>query len=268
MILTFMKERLFLRSFLLSFGMMLACQIAVSGPGVDSPRLWTSGDGRKLEASLVRLEGDSVILELSSGREASVPLAGLSKEDQEWVLSLPERETQFRPASLPGETQLDGEIEVTGGPELYLTPHFSFQTEEEVSPAFISEAAKIYEGSYLALNSLPHGLTFLPPEGSDHFRGAFLNERHFDLIAREKLATIPGQRIVGLYLGDEKRLLVPYSSLGAERLGSRMTLRKRSDTTTLVHEIVHQVMHEYLPVLPTWFSEGMAEYLSAVPYQN
>jgi hypothetical protein len=36
----------------------------------------------------------------------------------------------------------------------------------------------------------------------------------------------------------------------------------------LIHEVTHQVMHEWLPVMPLWLGEGLAEYLSAVPYQN
>ncbi|MDF1826180.1 MAG: hypothetical protein P1U68_16155 [Verrucomicrobiales bacterium] len=262
-----MKERLFLRSFLISIGITLSFQTIVSG-SEELRRVWKSADGRELEATFVRRVDEAVILELTSGREAIVPFERLSTSDQDWVLNHQGGGAMYQAALLPEETQAPTEIAVSGGPDLYFTPHFSFQTDEDVSPAFISEAARIYEGSYLALSLLPHGLLFSPAEGKAHFEGSFMDDRRFDEIAREKLKTIPGQQVVGLYLGDEKRLLVPYSSLGAERLGSRLTLRKRSDTTTLVHEIVHQVMHRYLPVLPTWFSEGMAEYLSAVPYQN
>ena len=125
-----------------------------------------------------------------------------------------------------------------------------------------------YEGTYLALRELPHGIELEPPAGNTHFRGRFLGEREFDTLAAEKTVVIQGQRVVGLYLTQEKELLVPYSSLGAKLNGSRMTLRKSSDTSTLIHEIVHQVMHDWLPLMPTWFAEGIAEYLAAVPYQN
>ncbi|MEM1441970.1 MAG: hypothetical protein AAGF67_06480 [Verrucomicrobiota bacterium] len=234
----------------------------------DEIRTWTSGDGRQLQASLVHLGKGSVTLKLGNGREAEIPLSRLSAPDQKYLATLRNAGVGFSPDPLPEETRAPDQIEVSGGPEVYLTPHFSFETEEPVSKAFISEAARIYEGTFEALNAIPHGLTFAPPEGSTHFKGSFMSDQQFSRIASARMPSLPGQRVVGLYLGDEQRLLVPYSSLGAKRLGSRLTLRKRSDTTTLVHEIVHQVMHQYLPLIPTWFAEGMAEYVSALPYQN
>lgn len=268
MLLPLMNERGFLQSllFLLVGG---ACMLGGFSASASEPvRVWTSVDGRELKASLVGIDERDVLLRLSSGRKARVPLDLLSDVDRDFVSAREAGENLFSPGELPEESIAPGKIEVTGGPDRYFTPNFTFETEERVSKAFISEASRIYEGTFEGLNAIPHGLTFAPPQGSGHFQGAFLSDARFDAIAREKMASIPGQRVVGLYLGDEQRLLVPYSSLGAERLGSQLTLRKRSDTTTLVHEIVHQVMHRYLPVLPTWFSEGIAEYVSALPYQS
>jgi hypothetical protein len=263
-----MNERDFLQSFpgfAVVAGCLLGSLFAFADGGV---RVWTSSDGRELEASLVGFEENSVTLRLTSGREATVPLDRLSERDRELVETRTAEWLSYVTTDLPEETTAPGEIEVRGGPDHYVTPNFSFETEEAVSKAFISEAARIFEGTFEALSAIPHGLSFFPPEGSRHFKGTFLSDQRFDAIARSRMASIPGQRVVGLYLGDEQRLLVPYSSLGAKQLGSQLTLRKRSDTTTLVHEIVHQVMQQYLPVLPTWFSEGMAEYVSALPYQS
>ncbi|MEM9016772.1 MAG: hypothetical protein AAGC68_07140, partial [Verrucomicrobiota bacterium] len=174
----------------------------------------------------------------------------------------------FDLAALPEETDALREIEVSGGPRVFRTDHFEFETDLDVSKAFIAEAARVYEGTYYALMAIPHGLTIEPGQERTHFRGRFMSHSNFYEVVEERTTTIPGQRVVGLYLGAEQELLVPYASLGAKVLGSRMTLRKSSDTTTLVHEIVHQLTHRWLPVLPTWFSEGLAEYLASVPYQN
>ena len=234
----------------------------------EEVRTWTSSDGRELEAALVEIETDAVVLKLTSGREAIVPLDRLSEPDQKLIETLAVDWFSYVTEDLPEETFAPDRIEVTGGPNHYATPNFSFETEAPVSAAFISEAARVYEGTFEALSAIPHGLVFAPPTEKTHFQGWFMGDGQFERIANARMPSIPGQRVVGLYLGDEQRLLVPYSSLGAERLGSQLTLRKRSDTTTLVHEIVHQVMHRYLPVLPTWFSEGIAEYVSALPYQS
>ena len=234
----------------------------------DQARIWTSEDGKQLRASLVSADKSSAVLKLESGREARVALTRLSEQDRNYVLAKYERGQAFDYGTIPPETQIPREIEVTGGPRVFQTPHFEFETDQEVSKAFISEAARVYEGTYLALRELPHGIELEPPAGNTHFRGRFLGEREFDTLAAEKTVVIQGQRVVGLYLTQEKELLVPYSSLGAKLNGSRMTLRKSSDTSTLIHEIVHQVMHDWLPLMPTWFAEGIAEYLAAVPYQN
>ncbi len=268
MIEALMNEQGFLQS---SFHALVAgCLVLVWHSGLSEERIrtWTSDDGRRIQASLLQVTEEGALLKLANGREALVPLDRLSSLDREFLETADSVSDRFIPGTLPDETTAPSEIEVTGGPERYLTPHFAFESGDPVSKAFISEAARIYEGTFTALSAIPHGLTFSPPEGSSHFQGAFMDDARFDRIASQRMGSIPGQRIVGLYLGDEQRLLVPYSSLGAKQLGSRLTLRKSSDTTTLVHEIVHQVMHRYLPVLPTWFSEGIAEYVSAVPYQN
>lgn len=238
------------------------------GASVESPRVWTNLSGKTLTATLISQDDEEVRLRLVTGQEVVVLISNLSAADQKYLSERSSSERSFVPNPLPAETEAPREIEVVAQEFAYATPNFLFETSEPVSRAFVSEAARVYEGTFAALHAIPHGLTFSPPEENPLFRGTFLNEREFDRIAEARMGSIPGQKIVGLYLGDEQRLVVPYSSLGAERLGSRLTLRKRSDTTTLIHEIVHQVMHQYLPVLPTWFCEGMAEYLSAVPYQN
>lgn len=253
--------------FLLALVGMLALSAAASPRG-DGLRTWTSDDGRTLRASLVHTGDGQVVLELPSGREAVVPIERFSESDRAHIAEVVRRGGGKEIAPLPEETEIDRDLEVTGGPRVFRTPHFEFETDRAVSKAFISEAARIYEGAWTALHALPHGLELAPPPNEDRFRGRFMGDAKFDAIARERMGSIPGQRVVGLFVGDTRELLVPYSSLGAKQLGSRLTLRKSSDTSTLVHEIVHQLMHRWLPVLPTWFSEGLAEYMAAVPSQN
>jgi len=235
-------------------------------------RTWTSEDGRTLSATYVVADEDSVTLRLENGREVEVAFSRLSDADASFARELREAAAERRAfpmadGPLPARSELPADLSVDGGPRVFRTAHFEFETDEPVSQAFIAEAARVYEGTLLAVNSLPHGPVFAPPEG-ERFRGRFLRDDAFDEIATQSFPSLPGQRVSGLYLGAERKLLVPYSSLGARTLGSRQTLRKTSDTSTLVHEIVHQVMDRWLPVLPTWFAEGFAEYFATVPYQN
>ena len=231
-------------------------------------RTWTSTDGKKLSACLIHADSTNAIFKMKGGREAKVPLTRLVEADQKLIAAKLKAGKAFEIEAMPGATQAPRELDVSGGPRVFTTPHFQFETDQDVLRGFIAEAARVYEGTYYALNGLPLGLKFSPAEGQAHFQGRFMNDSVFDQIANSKMQSLPGQKVVGLYLTKEKQLLVPYSSLGAVRRGDRLSLRKSSDTTTLIHEIVHQIMHEWLPVIPTWFSEGMAEYISAVPYQN
>ena len=235
----------------------------------DELRLWASNRGVVISAEFVSASDGEVVLKLKNGREASVPIERLSDADIAYVEGLAEQGRAFSYMPFPEETGAPKEINVAGGPELYQTPHFEFQSEQSVSKGFIAEAALVYEGTYYALRGiLPESISLNPPQGQTHYRGKFLSDRAFDEVVRGKMPVLPGQRIAGLYVTLDRELLVPYSSLGARKLGSRLTLRKSSDTTTLIHEIVHQVMHDWLPLLPTWFAEGMSEYVAAIPYQN
>ncbi len=236
--------------------------------GFTQDRTWVNNTGKKLEASLVSADKTSVILKLKSGSEAAVPRDQLSAADQKHLNQLEQKGLTFVVGEMPSETQTPRTIEVEGGPRVFRTPHFEFETDQNVSKAFISEAARVYEGTYLAIQGLPLGLKLSPPEGATHYRGLFVNDRNFVSQLGDSIPSVPGQRVAGVYMPKRRKLLVPYSSLGAKENGSQMTLRRSSDTSTLIHEITHQVMHDWLPFIPVWFAEGMSEYISAVPYQN
>jgi len=255
------------RPLLTAVSVVMALSFAFGGASEDV-RVWTSSEGAEVRASLVSADGSSVVLRLESGREAEVAMSRLSEADLRYVERRRTRGRAVEVEPLPAETQAARDIEVEGGPRVFRTPHFEFETDRDVSSAFIAEASAIYEGTYLALSRLPHGLRFRPPGGRDRYRGVFTTDEAFRSLVAAEAPTTGDQRVVGLYLPARRELVVPYSSLGAKELGSRMTLRKSSDTSTLVHEIAHQVMHDWLPLLPTWFSEGLAEYMAAVPYQN
>ena len=238
----------------------------------NESRTWTSNDGRTLQGQLVSATNGNVVIKIQGGQRYEFPLTRLSETDQQYVNELSAKGLTVKVGTMPTETRIPTQVKVEGGPEIFTTEHFEFHADEKLSKAFISEAARVYEGTYQALSELPVGLKMRPPEGMNRFRGLFLNRDAFEkeLAIQPTLVPIGGSRTVvaGVYVPKRKELLVPYSSLGARNNGSQKTLRKSSDTSTLVHEVVHQVMHDYLPLMPLWFVEGFAEYLNAVPYQN
>jgi len=71
--------------------------------------------------------------------------------------------------------------------------------------------------------------------------------------------------------GDEMSSLiqVPLPNLGVEYTGTRFVVDNNKRSTTLTHEIAHQVMMRWLMTpMPTWLSEGIAEVVSCQEYDN
>jgi hypothetical protein len=70
----------------------------------------------------------------------------------------------------------------------------------------------------------------------------------------------------GVYFSKDRVFRIPFPSLGLEMQGK--TWFKKSDYRgdTLVHEVTHQMMHDFLPFLPIWVIEGTAEYTESLPY--
>lgn len=237
-------------------------------------RTWTSSDGRTLEGSLLHANAESVRLRLSNGQEYDVPLSRLSERDRDYVEDMAATGRTVKVKPMPKETKIDTQITVEGGPRNFHTPHFEFGTDQGVSKSFIGEASRVFEGTLHAVASLPLGIDPKPAEGATRFRTLFLGRNAFDVqISGLVKPSTPNPfggttTVAGIYIPKRKEVLVPFSSLETGRSGSQITLRRTSDTSTLIHEIVHQVMHDWLVMTPVWFSEGLAEYVAAVPYQN
>lgn len=252
--------------------LMVGWNFAVASAQHREERIWTSRDGRTLEASLLRADEGSAVLRLTNGREVEVTLDLLSEGDLAYLEMMRTTGRTLELTAMPEESRIDPAIEVEGGPRNFLTPHFEFGTEQGVAKSFIAEAARVFEGTFKAVESLPLGIKPRPAAGAARFRTLFLSRETFDSeiagIIPESGSGVIRTSVAGVYLPQRQEVLVPFSSLETGRSGSQITLRRTSDTSTLIHEIVHQVMHDWLVITPVWFSEGLAEYLAAVPYQN
>ena len=64
-----------------------------SGIAEEDFRTWTSSDGKKLEAKYLQKIGEKIKIVTSSGKEFTVPLSRFSKEDQQYVLDAPTRDS-------------------------------------------------------------------------------------------------------------------------------------------------------------------------------
>lgn len=69
---------------------------------------------------------------------------------------------------------------------------------------------------------------------------------------------------IGYFDGHSKEVKVRLDHLIEKNEGSNLQPRQRY--RLLVHELIHQAMGDQFHALPTWLSEGMAEYFSALQY--
>jgi len=64
-----------------------------SGIAEEDFRTWTSSDGKKMEAKYLRKIGEKIKIVTNRGKEYTVPLSRFSKEDQQYVLDTPIRDS-------------------------------------------------------------------------------------------------------------------------------------------------------------------------------
>jgi hypothetical protein len=265
------------------FGLFLCFAFSnpAHGQGADNYRVWKSADGKTVEAAFIALEGESVKIKGKNGAVFSVPLTRLSPEDQTWARSqaAPAASTTANPATTadsppaektwPRSVGLDDKPEVTVVKEdaatkefIYRSPHYEFICDSRLGANVVREFGRMFEATYLLNCKLPLDLKPKPEPLREFFQAKlFTNEDDY-----MKDGGLPGS--AGIYMRSDKALKVPLSSLGVKMVGSRVTLDKAGDddNATLIHEITHQMMNHWLRHLPTWFTEGSAEYTEILEY--
>ncbi|MEM1441760.1 MAG: hypothetical protein AAGF67_05425 [Verrucomicrobiota bacterium] len=157
-----------------------------------------------------------------------------------------------------------------GGEELYVyrTPHFEFHAPDRLSASVIRDFSRIFEATFQFIDQMPIGLA--PSPSSNGFYPTKLYMTRDDYYADGGM-TGSGGMMSWRRRGNEMSSLiqVPLPNLGVEYTGTRFIVDGNKRSTTLTHEIAHQVMMLWLMTpMPTWFSEGVAEVVSCQDYDN
>lgn len=241
-------------------------------------RQWKSADGRTVEAVFLGVEAGSVKMKLRNGSTYAVPLDKLSVEDQTWAkaqttapAAAPTGNSLIPAAekTWPRSVALDDKPEVTVVREdaekkefVYRSPHYEFICDSKLGGNVVREFGRMFEATYLLNCKLPLDLKPKPEPLREFFLARLFTER------QDYLAAGGVEGSGGVYRSGEKALMVPLSSLGVKMVGSRVTLDKATDddNATLIHEITHQMMNHWLPLIPTWYTEGSAEYTEILEY--
>lgn len=257
-------------------------------------RQWTSADGRKIDAKILGVDGSTVRLETSRGK-FELPLSKLSKEDQAFAKEWAEKQKaaaeesgkkmattvgnfenlklgqwpQYVVAELEtSQIETVNALEAAQGQFVYRTPHFEFHAPDRLSNSVIREFARIFEATYAFVDQMPIGLA--PKASENGFYKTILYMSRNDYYADGGMAGSGGM-FTWRRRGNEMSgmIKVPLPNLGVEYTGTRFIVDHKKRSTTLTHEIVHQIMIRWLATsMPTWLSEGLAEVVSSQDYNN
>jgi hypothetical protein len=242
-------------------------------------RKWTDETGRTVVAELEGVEGSNVLLKLPDGRVAPFPIDKLSEGDRAFIESANGSGPKVSgPAGKPrvpiDQRQWPDVVEVDtrsieidavkeSVPErsfIYESAAFEFTSQAKLAGSVMKEVARTFEATRSLVSSLPWGIVCEPPDGAPRYKAALYETR--EDYFRAGGPTNSG----GVYMSGEKIFKIPFPSLGLEMRGKTYFMNDRFSNDTLVHELTHQMMHDYLPFLPKWVIEGSAEYTELLPY--
>lgn len=145
---------------------------------------------------------------------------------------------------------------------VYRSPHYEFVCDSRLGGNVVREFGRMFEATYLLNRKLPLDITPKPEPLREFFQARLFTEKE------DYMSAGGVQGSAGVYRSGEKALMVPLSSLGVKMVGSRVSLDKvgDDDNATLIHEITHQMMNHWLPLIPTWYTEDSAEYVEMLEY--
>ncbi len=251
-------------------------------------RTWTSSSGSTVEADLISLIGEKIALKTPEGKTLNLKFFQLSEADQNFLRakSLEQNVKNGKAGKISREqegvgwqnwdtpwptnvrvSQSDFEIiedreASKDGAFIYLSPHFSFQSSVQLSRSLVKKFAWYFETTHRYLEKIP--LSFSRTQEKERHKIVLVEtEKEYQLSGG-----LPGS--AGVYLGSKDVVLVPLTSVGVKKVGSRYTIDYNGSNSTLSHEIVHSLTDSpyFNHGALGWFTEGIAEYIAHTPYRS
>lgn len=246
-------------------------------PGLLSTRIWTDIHGRKLEASYQSQDAESVtVLRELDQRSFQIPKDQLSPADLAFVAEQKVARSKLqRPSATsfpkdgldwPRRVSADEADEIkiitednSTGEYVYQSPHFEFHSDVKLARKVVREFAAIFESTLALLQTMPLGWDIQVPQ--EHFQ-ARLYETETSYLAA---GGVEGS--AGIYRSSDRIIYVRLDALATKKTSSSLSLDEGSHRT-LIHEITHQVQHDWLRRMPVWLIEGFAEYTERIPFDR
>jgi hypothetical protein len=261
--------------------------LAVLSASAAEPRTWTDSLNRKIEASLVRVDGENVLLKLKDGREVPYPLAKLSQADRDFVASVPMEKAENMPEggasddleapdkALNFSSPWPERITFTEDPEIntveenptdkrfiYESANYRYVCDVRLSKMVVKGFAVMFEATNLYCATVPLALNGGKSAKGKHEILLFENKEDY-----VKAGGPPSS--AGVFIGGKNIVMVPLESLGVRPVGSGYMLDRDKSNKTLPHELTHQLTPRpyYNQGARGWFTEGIAEYVGVTPYR-
>lgn len=254
---------------------------SISGFGRQIERIWTDDQGRNTKAALLRVEMDNAILQMPDGREIPFPIAKLCKNDQLWIKhyspepdspgmrKTPEPTPNFDDP-WPDRIRFDEDplIRVIkedkdAGEFVYESANYRFNCGVMLAPSLVKGFSVLFETTHEFVRTLPIALDGGIKKDGKYEIFLFAEEKDYHAAGGP-----PGS--AGVYIGGKNTVLVPLSSVGVKKAGSKYYIDRNKSSKTLPHELVHQLTPHpyYAEGSMGWFTEGIAEYVAVTPYRN
>jgi len=264
--------------------MSMPCLAQAATAEVEGFRIWSNKKKQNIEARLVKVFGEKnkagkvipmVTFQMKkTGKDVTFPVNLLSAahltELKQWLKRRPSGvPTPSAPYMWPREYNggTSTKVNYIGLDEkrkahLYRTKHFDFYIEEKLSNSTVSKCVAVFDSIVEALDALPMGLDTLTKEGKPRYQVILVASRDRYM----QLGGIPNSG--GFFSPGQNLTVIPFQSLGIVKKGKNWVFDgKNRSFDTLTHELTHHSTQHWRG-MPPWFEEGLAEYMSTVPYQS
>jgi hypothetical protein len=167
--------------FLLPVSLSLLLPLSAQGQS-HGFRIWTSSDGRKVEAVFAGFEAGQVSLKLSNGQVVKVLLDRLSAADQTLVRSQPPPAPERKWPDLVLVTSSSMEVKLASSDAVarkyvYRSEGFEYTSQGNLLPSLMNEVARTFEATKRLVGALPWGITCRPPDGMELYQAALYETR-------------------------------------------------------------------------------------------
>ena len=148
---------------------------------------------------------------------------------------------------------------------VYHSPNYEFICDTKLSVTIVKQFSLLFEATREYCRKMPISSmrAHIPGRIKRNRILLFANQSNYF-----RSGGVPGS--AGVYSPRTNTVMIPLSSLGVKKVSNGYNFDYTKSNNTITHELVHQLtdFEYYQAGARGWFSEGIAEYCAATPYQS